>query len=214
MFVPGGAFEPTSVPLALARGTGDAAALTFDDGPNPGDTDDLLDVLRSAGVQATFCVVGANVRQPGGRELLRRIVADGHVLGNHTVDHVDLAAWSRTRIEADLRENLQIIRDAVGNVPVPYFRAPFGSWGDSGEVAAALGMQPLGLGNVISDWDGNDLSCATLTRNLRGAITPGSVVLAHDGGGDRGNTVRAVRTVLSQRLAEGWTFTLPQGGVR
>src|SRR5690606_8519000 len=107
------------------------------------------------------------------------------------------------------------IRDALGDptYPVPYFRAPNGSWGVTPEVAVALGMQPLGLGNVIFDWDGNDLSEATLTANLRSAVVPGAVVLVHDGGGDRTSSIAAVRTVVAERLAEGFTFTLPAGGL-
>ncbi|WP_197060581.1 endo-1,4-beta-xylanase [Arthrobacter sp. L77] len=213
-FVPGGATNPTATPLAAARGAGNAVALTFDDGPNPGETAAVLDLLKDKGITATFCVIGQNVRADGGAALLRRIVAEGHTVCNHGTSFADMGSWSRAQIEADLTENLRIIRDAAGDpaLQVPYFRAPNGSWGATGEVAAALGMQPLGLGNVIADWDGNDLSEATLTANLRGAFTPGAVVLAHDGGGDRTTTVRAVTTVVNEKLAEGWTFTLPRGG--
>lgn len=73
-------------------------------------------------------------------------------------------------------------------------------------------MQPLGLGNVIFDWDGNDLSVETLTTKLRGAVQRGAVVLVHDGGGNRENSIAAVRTVISEKLDANWIFTLPQGG--
>ena len=213
--VPGGADRPTSTPLAAARGTGKVAALTFDDGPNPGETDRLLDVLAAHQVTAVFCVIGQNITAPGGAEILRRIVAEGHTLCNHSTSYADMGSWSRAEVEQDLEANLVTIRAALGDPAqqVPYFRAPNGSWGTTGEVAAALGMQPLGLGNVIFDWDGNDLSEETLTNNLRAAIQPGAVALAHDGGGNRENTVAAVATVLPEKLAEGYTFTLPQGGV-
>lgn len=213
-FVPGGAVGATATPLAQARGTGDVAALTFDDGPNPGETDALLDFLKSKGISATFCVIGQNITAPGGAELLRRIVAEGHVLCNHSTSYADMGALTHAQAEADLKANLQIIRDALGDptAQVPYFRAPNGSWGVTGEVAAALGMQPLGLGNIIFDWDGNDLSEQTLTTKLRAAFTPGAVVLVHDGGGNRENSIKAVETVVTERLAEGWDLTLPQGG--
>ena len=213
-FVPGGAVAPTSAPLAAARGLGNTAALTFDDGPNPGETEDLLDVLKAQGVKATFCIIGQNVQAPGGAAVLRRIVAEGHTLCNHTTSYADMGSWAEPEVEADLKANLAIIREAVGDpaLAVPYFRAPNGSWGKTGPVAAALGMQPLGLGNVIFDWDGNDQSVPTLTANLRAAFQRGAVVLAHDGGGVRDNTVTAVRTVLAEKVAQRWTFTLPQGG--
>lgn len=213
---PGGAVRPTSTPVEAARGTGRVAALTFDDGPSA-HTGRLLDVLAGLGVRATFCVVGCNVLEPGGAELVRRIVAEGHVLGNHSVDYADIGSASTSEVEAVLRENLLIIRSALGDpdAPVPYFRAPNGNFGRTGEVAVALGMQPLGLGQVIHDWDAcPDRGVATLTDRLRSAILPGAVVTAHDGGGDRATTVDAVAAVLPEKIAAGFTFTLPRGGAR
>jgi endo-1,4-beta-xylanase len=214
-FVLGGAVDPVPTEIDRAQGTGKVAALTFDDGPNPGETDELLDFLAENDLTAVFCVIGQNITAPGGAELLRRMVNEGHVLCNHTTSYADMGDWSHEAVEADLKENLAIIREALGDpeAQVPYFRAPNGSWGVTPEVAAALGMQPLGLGNLIFDWDGNDQSEATLTQNLRKAITPGAVVLVHDGGGVRETSVAAVRTVVAERLAEGWTFTLPAGGL-
>ncbi|NYE35436.1 endo-1,4-beta-xylanase [Nocardioides cavernae] len=214
-FVPGGAVAPTETPVATARGTGRVAALTFDDGPDPRQTGRLLDVLADLGVTATFCVVGDNVRAPGGAELLRRTVAEGHALANHSTDFADLGAATAAEAEALLRANLAIIREALGDpyAPVPWFRAPNGSLGRTGPVAVRLGMQPLGLGRVIHDWDGcDDRSVTTLAHRLRTAITPGAVVLAHDGGGDRGTTVDAVALVVAEKLDAGYRFTLPRGG--
>lgn len=213
-FIPGGASNPPPVPLAAARGEGKTVALTFDDGPNPGETADVLDFLGEHGIVATFSVIGENVLAPGGAALLRRIVAEGHVLSNHGTSFADMGSWTFRHVEQDLKSNLSIIREAVGNpsAPVPYFRAPNGNWGKTAEVAAALGMQPLGLGNVIHDWDGNDLSVPTLTANFHAAFTPGAVILAHDGGGDRRNTVTAMKAVVPEKIAAGWTFTLPGVG--
>ncbi len=208
---PGGAVDPTTSQVTTARGTGNVAALTFDDGPNPGETEQLLDLLAAEDIDATFCVIGQNVQAPGGAEILQRIVAEGHTLCNHTTSYADMGTWTADQIEADLKANLAIIRDALGDpdYPVPYFRAPDGSWGATPQVAVDLGMQPLGLGNVIFDWDGNDLSVETLSANLRTAIVPGAVVLAHDGGGDRSGTIAAVEAVVPEYVADGWTFTLP-----
>jgi peptidoglycan/xylan/chitin deacetylase (PgdA/CDA1 family) len=213
--VPGGAVDPTALPVEVARGTGRVAALTFDDGPDPRQTGRLLDLLAELGVTATFCVVGQNVLARGGAALLRRTVAEGHTLANHSVDFADLGSAPAAEVEAVLRENLRIIRAALGDprARVPYFRAPNGSVGATGPVAVALGMQPLGLGHVIHDWDAcPDRTVATLSSHLRAAVTPGAVVLAHDGGGDRTTTVDAVAEVLPEKIAAGFTFTLPLGG--
>ncbi|MFE5672242.1 endo-1,4-beta-xylanase [Agromyces sp. NPDC056523] len=210
-FVPGGAINPVVTPVSLAEGTGNVSALTFDDGPNPGTTPALLDFLAEHDLKAVFCVIGQNITAPGGSDILKRIVADGHVLCNHSTSYADMGSWSAAQVEADLKANLQIIRTALGNPDqaVPFWRAPNGSWGVTPAVAVALGMQPLAVVNTINDWATQDV--ATLTENLRAAMKPGEVVLAHDGGGERSGTLAAVQTVVSERLADGWVFTFPKG---
>lgn len=172
----------------------------------------MLDLLAAHGVRATFCVVGERVAAPGGAALLRRVVAEGHVLANHGTSYDDLGGWTRARVLADLAENLRLIRSAVGDThPVPWFRAANGSWGVSREVARTLGMEPLELGTVIHDWDGCDLRPATILASLRAAVRRGGTVLLHDGGGDRSATVAALATVLPEALAAGVRFVLPAG---
>ncbi|GAA5203568.1 endo-1,4-beta-xylanase [Microbacterium jejuense] len=210
-FVPGGAINPVPAPVSLADGTGDVAALTFDDGPNPGTTPALLDYLAEKHLTAVFCVIGQNIQAPGGAAILQRIVNEGHTLCNHSTSYADMGSWTAAQIETDLKANLQIIRTALGNPnqAVPFWRAPNGSWGASPAVAVALGMQPLAVVNTISDWETQDV--ATLTANLRAAMKPGEIVLAHDGGGDRSGTLAAIETVVDERLADGWSFVLPKG---
>ena len=210
-FVPGGAINPVVTPVSLAEGTGSVSALTFDDGPNPGTTPALLDFLAANDLKAVFCVIGQNITAPGGAAILQRIVDEGHVLCNHSTSYADMGSWSAAQVEADLKANLQIIRNALGdpNQAVPFWRAPHGSWGVTPAVAVALGMQPLAVVNTIDDWATQDV--ATLTGNLRAAMKPGEVVLAHDGGGDRSGTLAAVQTVVAERLADGWQFVFPKG---
>ena len=101
-----------------------------------------------------------------------------------------------------------LIRQAVPGARIPYFRATYGSWGESPQIAADLGMQPLGWRLAIADWEppGTDV----LVQRLRDGITPGAVVLLHDGPGDRSQTVAAVETIIPELKAQGWRFTLPQ----
>ena len=220
-FVPGGAVNPTASQVSTARpveGNANVAALTFDDGPMYAtDTNRLLDFLEENDVKAVFCVIGQNITAPGGAELLQRMVADGHTLCNHSTSYAGMASMTADQVEADLLANLDIIREALGdpNAPVPYFRAPNGEWGQTEQVAADLGMQPLGLGNVINDWeDAVQADLTQLETNLNNAITPGAVVLVHVGGGSsRANSVDATINVVTDKLADGWDFTLPQGGI-
>lgn len=196
-------------PVAHAAGEGRVAALTFDDGPDGADTAALLDLLAAHGIRAVFAVVGAQLASPDNVALLRRMVRDGHVLCNHSTDFDDLGGLSVEDARARLAENSGLIRDALGDpaAPIPYFRAPNGSWGRTAEAAVAEGMQPLAVTGTIGDWMTQDVD--VLTARLRDAMRPGAIVLVHDGGGDRSGTVAAVRTVVEERLAAGWRFTLP-----
>jgi endo-1,4-beta-xylanase len=200
---------PTAVPVVTAAGGGRVAALTLDDGPDAATTPAVLDLLREHRVRATFCVVGDQVTAPGGAEVLRRTVAEGHHLAAHGMTYADMGEWAPEQVRASLEATVAVIREALGDpaAPVPWFRAPNGSWGRSATVAAGLGLQPLGVTGTIDDWRTQDV--ATLTANLRAAIRPGGIVLAHDGGGDRRGTVEAVGVVLPQWLDDGWRFILP-----
>jgi endo-1,4-beta-xylanase len=198
----------SETPLAAAGGDGDVVALTFDDGPNGADTGALLDLLAEHGIRAVFAVIGSQILAPGGAGLLRRIVREGHVLCNHSTDFDDMGDLTVDAARERMRAAAAIIAEAVGpDVPVPYFRAPNGTWGRTPEAAVAEGMQPLAVVNTIGDWLTQDE--AVLTERLRAAMMPGGLVLVHDGGGSRAGSIAAVRTVVEERLALGWRFVLP-----
>jgi predicted amidohydrolase/peptidoglycan/xylan/chitin deacetylase (PgdA/CDA1 family) len=206
---------PASIPGARRRGdvielvneptAARTVVLTFDDGPNPPDTLALLDLLDREGVRAVFCLVGEQAaRHP---DVVRRIVASGHRLGAHSWRHDDLEDWGVAEVRADLERTLAAIHAAVPGVEVPFYRAPFGHWGRTIPVAGELGMRPLGWQTAVWDWDqpGTD----ELVRRICGVV-PGGIVLLHDGGGDRRQTVEAVARVIPRLRADGWTFTVPR----
>ncbi|WP_311932036.1 polysaccharide deacetylase family protein [Microbispora sp. H11081] len=205
MAFPAQADNPTPTVVDSTRAGGMSVGFTFDDGPNPPDTLRLLGALREHHVKAVFCLWGDHVRQHP--EVVRRIAADGHTLCNHGMHHDDMANWPAERIRADLMETSAAIRAAVPGARIPYFRAPYGSWGRTPAVAADLGMQALGWRLAIGDWD--PPGTAELVRRLREGITPGAVVLMHDGGGDRSQTVDAVSSVIPALRSEGWHLSLP-----
>jgi len=202
-------WELTATPVGAAQGEGLVAALTFDDGPNGADTVALLDVLEDRGIRAVFAVVGSQIQSQGGAEILQRIVADGHVLCNHSTSFADMGEWSADDVRADLVRNLEIIRSAVPDADVPFWRAPNGSWGVTCDVAVELGMQPLDVINHIGDWAEQDPD--VLEARLWERLTRGQLLLAHDGGGDRAGTVEAVKRFVDDAMADGWEFTLPVG---
>jgi endo-1,4-beta-xylanase len=202
---------PVKTPVRAAAGEGLVCALTFDDGPNGKDTAALLDALRERGIRAVFAVIGEQIAAPGGAALLRRTVAEGHVLCNHATSFADMGDWDADTVRADMVANLAIIREALGDpdARVPFWRAPNGSWGVTAAVAVELGMQPLDVVNVIVDWIDQDADL--LAERLRAVMTPGELVLVHDGGGDRAGSVAATMRVVDERLALGWRFTVPVG---
>jgi len=202
------------IPERRAQGDGLVCALTFDDGPNGADTVSLLDGLRERGIRAVFAVVGEQIQSGDGARVMRRIVGDGHVLCNHSTSFADMGDWDADRVRRDMVANLDIIRTAVddASVPVPFWRAPNGSWGVTAQVAVDLGMQPLDVVHHISDWIDQDPQ--VLAERLRQEMTPGELVLVHDGGGQRSGSVQAVLQVVDERMAQGWTFTLPHGAAR
>ncbi|MGN9811820.1 polysaccharide deacetylase family protein [Micromonospora sp. BQ11] len=181
---------PARLPAGLQRTSGvRAVALTFDDGPDPVWTPKVLDELKAAGVTATFCVVGNEVtRHP---ELVRRIVREGHQLCNHSWHHdFDLGRRPVAEIQADLVRTNQAIRKAVPRAKVPFYRQPGGRWTpEVVAVAKKLGMRSLHWTVDPQDW--GKPTATTIATRVRVAARPGSVVLLHDGGGDRAATLTA-----------------------
>jgi peptidoglycan/xylan/chitin deacetylase (PgdA/CDA1 family) len=183
---------PTSTPY---RRTGSAdVALTFDDGPDPTWTPQVLRLLRKYHVKATFCLIGVNVQAHP--ELVKKIVADGHALCDHTMHHDEhLKDKSHAAMLSDMRQTSALITKASGGVKPMYFRAPGGNWSpELVSAARSLGMASLGWQVDPRDW--MKPPAGTIVARVRAATKPGSIILMHDGGGDRSRSVSALRTLL------------------
>jgi peptidoglycan/xylan/chitin deacetylase (PgdA/CDA1 family) len=182
-------------------------ALTFDDGPNPTYTPQILNLLREYGIKATFCLIGVNVRNHP--ELVQRIVREGHTLCNHTWNHdLQLGTRSVAEIRSDLQRTNDEIHRAMPGAKISYFRHPGGNWTAAAvQVATELGMTPLHWAVDPRDWDrpGTDEIIHTVISQTRA----GSIVLMHDGGGDRSQTVEACRTILPNLKSRFALIALP-----
>lgn len=183
--------------------------LTFDDGPDPQWTPQVLDVLARHGAVATFCMVGNAVS--GREQLVRRVIAAGMRLCDHSRTH-DLALASRPRARiTDEIVGTQSLLAAASDAPVEFFRAPGGGWSPEVlQIAASHGMQPVGWSVDTYDWrrPGVGAIVAAVQQNVR----PGAVILLHDGGGRREQTIAALEQLLPWLIEQGYRFTFPTPG--
>jgi membrane peptidoglycan carboxypeptidase len=199
------AADPGYAPVIHTAHTGKRLALTFDDGPSDY-TPQVLDLLKQYNIKATFCMVGENATwYPA---TVRRIVADGHALCDHSMHHDDLGVMSPEKSGADIKENLAAIDAAAPGATVTYYRAPYGDFGPSAKVAAGMGLTPLGWMVDPDDWTLPGVNA--IVSRIEAQIVPRAVVLVHDGGGNRQQTVDALKILIPKLLADGWTFDLPQ----
>jgi peptidoglycan/xylan/chitin deacetylase (PgdA/CDA1 family) len=184
-------------------------ALTFDDGPDPRYTPEVLALLQRYRVKATFCVVGEQAQAYP--ELIRAIAAAGHTLCNHSWNHdVTLGSRSKATIRSDLTRTNAAIRAAVPGARIVYYRQPGGAW-TSAVVATAweLGMTSLHWDVDPQDWarPGAGSIASTVTAD----VGAGSIVLMHDAGGNRQQTVTALKTILPNLLRRFELESLPTG---
>jgi peptidoglycan/xylan/chitin deacetylase (PgdA/CDA1 family) len=218
---PPGAPESTGTATPTRRGTGPAdsvrrtttgtVALTFDDGPDPVQTPKMLDLLKSNGVTATFCLVGVQVRAHP--ELVRRIAAEGHALCNHSWDHsFTLGKQKPSQIRDDLGRTNDAIRAAVPGAEIPYFRAPGGNFTDRLVTAAdSFAMTSLYWEVDPRDWDqpteeSDSEHVERVVDLVEKDVRKGSIVLSHDF--KQSNTVEAY-AILLPRLTARFELGLP-----
>jgi cellulose synthase/poly-beta-1,6-N-acetylglucosamine synthase-like glycosyltransferase/peptidoglycan/xylan/chitin deacetylase (PgdA/CDA1 family) len=192
-------------------------AITFDDGPDPQWTPEILDVLARHKAHATFFVIGSQVNEHP--DLARRIVAEGHELGSHTFTHAELAtlpAWRR-RLELTLAQNA--ISGATGRT-TQIMRPPYSSEPDAVTTSDYAAMRDAAAGGylvVLSDLDTEDWRKPATAAAIATAATPqrgqGAVVLMHDGGGDRSQTVAGLDQLLTRLEKQGYRFTTVSQGL-
>jgi len=179
-----------------------AIALTIDDGPHPKWTPKVLELLDEHDVKATFFVIGEQV--PENAKLVREVVDAGHGIANHTLTHpLYMPGLTHKQLEHEINGAYRRIHETTGAIP-HLFRAPGGNW--SSKVFKAIaqhGLYPI-------DWDIDPRDWARpgvnhIKRNMMRA-KPGDILLCHDGGGDRSQTVASLKHVLPRLKDKGLEF--------
>ncbi|MFC8503744.1 polysaccharide deacetylase family protein [Pedococcus sp. NPDC057267] len=191
-------------------------ALTFDDGPDPRSTPQVLDILRDHAVTATFFMIGRNVAQHP--QLAERVRREGHTIGNHTADHLWLDAYGSNVVRDQLERGTQALVDA--GLPRPRYVRPPRGWTSPGvgRESARQSLRSIFWSDCLEAhlYRGTDQAAEVTARAAR----PGSIILCHDGGTldgpnpqheDRSTTVAALPRLLERLLAANLRpVTLPE----
>ena len=190
--------SPNEVATASACAVTDIRkiALTFDDGPHPYYTEQLLDGLKERHVTATFFVTGEHAQKYP--ELIRRMKQEGHLIGNHTYSHMQLRANNREAFRQELVATNDVIQEITGESTI-YVRPPYGTWDKKFETE--LNMFPVLWSIDPMDWCSHNVSC--IVNSIVGKVEEGDIILMHD---EYDTTVTAALKVVDQLQEQGFTF--------
>ncbi len=171
-------------------------ALTFDDGPHPVYTRELLDGLRKRGVKATFFLMGANIE--GNEELIRQMQQDGHLIGNHGYSHVQMTEEGIEKVWDSVEKTGKIIEEITGKEP-EYLRPPYGDWNE--ELAEKMDLMPVFWSVDSLDWKYQNTP--KITKGVLKEVEDGDIILMHD---IFPTSVESALEIVDTLKAQGYTF--------
>ena len=171
-------------------------ALTFDDGPSPKYTPLLLDGLKERNVRATFFLLGKNVKE--NQELVQRMQAEGHLLGNHTYNHVQLNKIPETTARQEILKTNNEIYEATGKYP-EYMRPPYGAWKKNMELCVE--MLPVFWDIDTLDWKSQNVDA--ILKAAGEEPEDGSIILMHD---EYQTSVEAALLLIDRLKEKGYEF--------
>jgi|GEM_PF-601811 len=171
--------------------------LTFDDGPGPY-TEGILKILRDNDAKATFFEIGVMIRTR--EDIVKKVAADGHAIGNHTWKHLNLTQHTDKEVRWQLNTTTKHIGSAMG----PCMRPPYGATTKRvAKITKSLGLTQVPWNADVNDW--KNPGVASIEATMR-QVRPGTVILMHDGGGFREATTTALRLVLPELRMRGYHF--------
>ncbi|MBD3918531.1 polysaccharide deacetylase family protein [Paenibacillus sp. PR3] len=177
-------------------------AFTFDDGPDVNYTPQILDLFREIGGKATFFMIGNQVK--ANPELARRALAEGHEIGNHTNTHPNLTDLSPDEVIRELSIAAQNIKEVTG-IEVRTFRPPYFGYNETVHsiVTDKFGYPAIGAMNMnATDWSNPGVE--HIVEHSVDHLSAGSILIFHDGWGDRSQTVEAVRQLIHMAADRGY----------
>jgi peptidoglycan/xylan/chitin deacetylase (PgdA/CDA1 family) len=177
-------------------------ALTFDDGPWPKQTEQILSILKANGVRATFFELGSQVRR--NPQISRAVVAAGSVVANHSWNHPFMTRMRAPQVRRQIADTAAVIKSATGKAPT-LFRPPYGAINNTVWAQAKANRESVVLWDVDTlDW--TKPGPAKILSNAENEMGRASIVLMHDGGGDRSQTIAALPKLIQWLKGQGYTF--------
>lgn len=203
---------PTPYRLGQYGGGSKKIAITFDDGPDPRWTPKILDELKKENVKATFFMIGLEAEKSP--ELVRRAYAEGNEIGNHTFTHPDISNVLRGYMKVELNLTERLYAGLIG-AKTALFRPPYSIDQEPDtadqvrplEISQEMGYLTIGDKIDPNDWHDNPRQSAEqITQSVISQLGKGNIILLHDGGGDRSQTVRAIPMIVDALRARGYQF--------
>jgi peptidoglycan/xylan/chitin deacetylase (PgdA/CDA1 family) len=178
-----------------------AVAITFDDGPNPIYTPQVLEIFAKAEGKATFFMIGEQMNDHP--EIVKLVADQGHEIGNHTYSHPKLSELTPEDCFSEIERTEQMIRELTGQAPA-VFRPPYLDYNhDTISVAQNKGYSMIGALNLgAQDWEQPGVE--HILSASRKCVKNGSILIFHDGYGDRSQTIQAVQLLVSELKSEGY----------
>lgn len=184
--------------------------LSFDDGPDPAYTPQILDILDKNHIKGTFFILGENAMQHP--ELVKRMYKEGHEIGNHTFTHRNVASMTPYQTKMELNATQRLYQEITGH-SMTLFRPPYVADAEPStrnELEPIWRAQEMGyttVGELIDSNDWRGLSSKEIVEQVLAQLPKGNVILLHDSGGDRSNTVKALPFIIKELKQRGYTFT-------
>ncbi|MGG1674921.1 polysaccharide deacetylase family protein [Neobacillus sp. NRS-1170] len=178
-------------------------AITFDDGPNPIYTPQVLEIFSEAGGKATFFMIGKQMSKYP--EMVKKVAEQGHEIGNHTFTHPKLSQLTQEKCSEEIERNESLIEELAGRKPV-VFRPPYLDYNhETLSVLEQKSYPMIGALNLgAHDWEQPGVD--HILAKTRDCVRNGSILLFHDGYGDRSQTIEAVRILVAELSSQGYQF--------